>query len=138
MIIEVLRNTFTTTATLGEMLLDGRLFGQTLEDTDRKLECGGKKIHGVTAIPRGRYLVSLNFSTRFRKIMPYVHDVPGFEGVRIHGGNTSADTDGCILLGQYRDKDRGIVYECDPINTRLIAELQACHTRGEGVWMVVS
>lgn len=138
MIIEIRRDTFTPTSTLGEMYVDGRLFGQTLEDTDRHLETGGTKIDGETAIPRGRYLVSLNFSTRFRKIMPWVHDVPGFSGVRIHGGNTPADTHGCPLLGQYRDREKQIVYECGPINSRLIAELEACQRRGEGVWLVVS
>lgn len=138
MIIEIHRDTFTPTCTLGEMFLDGRLFGQTLEDTDRYLETGGKKIAKETAIPRGRYLVSLNYSTRFRKIMPWIHDVPGFSGVRIHGGTTNKDTEGCPLLGQYRDNQKQIVYECGPINSRLIAELESCQNRGEGVWLIVS
>jgi hypothetical protein len=102
------------------------------------LETGGTKIPGETAIPRGRYLVSLNFSTRFRKIMPYLHDVPGFSGVRVHGGNGPLNTEGCPLLGQYRDKAKNRVYECGPINTRLITELEGCQKRGEGVWLVVS
>lgn len=138
MLIEIHRDIFHPTYCLGEMFIEGRLFGYTLEDTDRHLESGGIKIKGETAIPRGRYLVSLNFSTRFRKIMPWVHDVPGFSGVRIHGGNTAADTEGCPLLGQYRYKDKGMVYECGPINTRLISELEACQRVGEGVWMVVA
>lgn len=138
MIIEIRRDTFTQTETLGTMHIDGRLFGQTLEDRDRHLESGGVKIKGETAIPRGRYLVSLNFSTRFRKMMPWVHDVPDFAGVRIHGGNTAADTEGCPLLGQYRDRDHYRVYECGPINSRLIAELEACQQRGEGVWLIVT
>lgn len=139
MIVEIRRDTFTPTATLGTMFIDGRLLGQTLEDTDRHLEADpSKKIAGETAIPRGRYLLSLTFSNRFKKIMPDVHCVPGFEGVRIHGGNTPADTHGCPLLGQYRDKKHERVYDCAAVNARLIAELEACQTRGEGVWLVVT
>lgn len=138
MIVEIRRDTFTPTCTLGTMFIDGRLFGQTLEDTDRHLEAEGQKIDGETAIPRGRYLLSLNFSTRFRKIMPWVHDVPGFSGIRIHGGNTVGNTHGCPLLGQYRDREKQTVYECGPINSRLIAELEGCQQRGEGVWLIVS
>lgn len=139
MIVEIRRDTFTPTCTLGTMFIDGRLFGQILEDPDRRVEDNpANKIDGETAIPRGRYLLSLSYSTRFRKTMPWVHDVPGFSGIRIHGGTTAADTHGCPLLGQYRDREKQTVYECGPINSRLIAELEGCRRRGEGVWLIVS
>jgi heme-degrading monooxygenase HmoA len=44
----------------------------------------------------------VNYSQRFERLMPLVCDVPGFTGIRIHPGNTAADTEGCILLGFQR------------------------------------
>lgn len=57
------------------------------------------KIRRVTAIPAGLYRVTITYSYRFARPLPLLLDVPGFEGVRIHPGNTQADTDGCILPG---------------------------------------
>lgn len=83
-------------ATIGEMLMDGEHCCYTLEDQIRP---DGEKVYGKTAIPAGRYRVVIDMSNRFRCLMPHVLDVPGFEGIRIHTGNTDADTDGCVLLG---------------------------------------
>ena len=58
-----------------------------------------KKIQNVTAIPYGKYEVIINFSNRFQKYMPLLLNVPNYAGVRIHPGNKSADTEGCILVG---------------------------------------
>ena len=93
------RKSFTDTATEGELYIDGKFECYTLEDCDRNLESGGTKAHGITAIPRGKYTVQLSFSGRFNKPLPILLDVPQFTGVRIHSGNSSADTEGCILVG---------------------------------------
>ena len=74
--------------TLGRLFVEGMMYGFTCEDQDRKLEEEpGAKILKRTAIPRGLYRLTLSFSNRFKKVMPLIKDVPGFDGVRIHGGN---------------------------------------------------
>lgn len=95
------------TYTIGKLYVDGEYFCDTLEDKDRGLisdmslvEIKKIKVKSKTAIPTGRYKVTMNMSTRFKKIMPQILNVPGFDGIRIHSGNTSADTEGCVLLGQ--------------------------------------
>lgn len=93
--------------TIGEMWIDGKKLCNTLEDTDRGLSSDmslqtikAAKVKGKTAIPRGRYHVSLTMSPRFGTILPLVEGVKGFEGIRIHAGNTADDTEGCILVGE--------------------------------------
>ena len=95
MLIEVKRFEFKDTHTVGKMYVDGIYECYTLEDAVRN----GTKVLGKTAIPIGEYKLIVDASARFKQDMPHILDVPNFTGVRIHAGNTSADTDGCILLG---------------------------------------
>jgi hypothetical protein len=98
--LELIRKEFTEISTIGDLLIDGKFYCYTLEDMYRE-----KKIKGVTAIPYGRYEVIINFSNRFKKPMPLLLNVKGFDGIRIHSLNTSDQTEGCIGVGFTKSKD---------------------------------
>jgi hypothetical protein len=93
------RRFFKETYTIGSLSIDGVYFCDTLEDRYRAMP-EEKKIYGQTAIPPGTYRVIMSYSNRFKRIMPELLNVPFFEGIRIHSGNTDADTAGCILVGR--------------------------------------
>lgn len=108
------------TYTIGKLYIDGKYFCDTLEDTDRGINQNDSitkiksvKIQHKTAIPTGTYKVAMNIvSPRYSNYskykyvkpfgakMPRVLNVPGFEGILIHPGNTPGDTSGCLLVGQ--------------------------------------
>lgn len=85
---------------IGELYVNGKFECYTCEDIERPV-----KLAGVTAIPRGFYEVVITFSQRFQKPLPLLLNVPNYDGVRIHPGNTSADTEGCILPGKGKTKN---------------------------------
>jgi hypothetical protein len=106
-IITVHRRPLFADVTSGELFFDGQFICYSLEDKDRGLHqlmspqsIEQVKIQDKTAIPYGFYEVVIDFSNRFKKNMPHILDVPGFEGIRIHAGNTHEDTSGCILVGK--------------------------------------
>lgn len=92
-------------ATYGKLYLGDVFLCHTLEDTIREVpnEPVEKwKIQGATAIPAGTYTIVIDFSSRFRCLMPHLLGVSGFDGVRLHCGNTAAQTEGCVLVGSER------------------------------------
>jgi len=91
------------TYTIGKLSIDGVHFCDTLEDVVRP---DGVKVYGQTAIPTGTYTVILTMSNRFKKVLPLLLNVPMFDGIRIHAGNTSEDTHGCLLVGINDKKGR--------------------------------
>lgn len=102
----------TAKSTISRLLIDLQFECFILEDVDRFLkqsmpleEIAAKKVHGKTAIPEGRYEVIITMSNRFKRRLPLLVNVPGFEGIRIHPGNTAADTEGCLLPGTGRGLD---------------------------------
>jgi hypothetical protein len=98
--LKLKRDLLNESFTLGELFIDGIHFCYTVEDVVRH---EGVKVAGKTAIPYGKYKVIINMSNRFQRLMPLLLNVKGFEGVRIHSGNTAADTEGCIIVGTVRE-----------------------------------
>jgi len=101
----LVRDVFHPQRTLGRIFIDGNFQCFTVEDTVRD----GPKIPGSTAIPEGTYQILITESQRFKRPLPLLLNVPQFSGIRIHSGNTEADTEGCILVGQQRSKT-GVLY----------------------------
>lgn len=87
-----------SSATIGELLINDKHLCDILEDRVRP---EGEKVYGKTAIPEGTYEVKLTHSPRFKKILPEILNVPNFSGIRIHTGNSSKDTEGCIIVGTW-------------------------------------
>lgn len=81
--------------TIGRLFINNVYFCDTLEDVPRET-----KITNETCIPTGKYKVIISWSNRFKRQMPLIVDVPGFDGIRIHSGNTDKDTSGCPLVGK--------------------------------------
>lgn len=105
--LQLKRSFFTSTTTIGELSINNTPFCFILEDTDRGLTSTSSisnKIHSKTAIPYGRYEIVLTFSDRFQKVLPLLLHVPLYAGIRIHPGNRSTDTDGCLLPGKWDGK----------------------------------
>lgn len=91
--------------TIGSLSIDGDFECFVLEDPIREVKgqpVAGWKIPGQTAIPYGTYAVQITRSARFGVDLPLLIGVQGFSGVRIHAGNTTADTEGCLLVGMDR------------------------------------
>lgn len=101
--LDLKRTVFTKQSTIGELSVDGVFECYVLEDVVRKPD--EVKEFGKTAISAGSYRVIVDMSNRFRRLMPLLVNVPGFAGVRIHSGNTAADTEGCLLLGLDKKTD---------------------------------
>lgn len=124
--------------TIGELLIDGAHCCWTLEDRVREREGEAVetwKLHGETAIPRGTYNVVVTHSQRFGRELPLLENVPGFEGIRIHPGNTAKDTEGCILVG--RNKASAIVTESRAAFNELFVKIQAALSAGDTVTMEI-
>lgn len=98
------RKWLTPRSTIGELFIDGVFECFILEDRYRPAH--EKKVYGQTAIPCGIFPVVITQSPRFGRLLPLVDSVPGFEGVRIHPGNTADDTEGCLLPGRKRSADQ--------------------------------
>ena len=110
-------------------------FCDTLEPTWRDYANGAYKVKGRSAIPEGRYAVVISWSPKFKQWLPILLGVPKFEGIRIHAGNTSEDTEGCILVG--RNLIVGQVVDSRIWLHRLKQKIVEAKGRGEPVWITI-
>lgn len=134
--------------TIGNLYIDNIYFCDTLEDIDRGItsstsleDISRKKVYGQTAIPTGTYKVNLNVvSPKFKDRswakpyggkVPRLMNVPGFEGVLIHPGNTDSDTSGCILVG--KNTVVGKVMESTITFNGLMKKLLEAKAKGESI-----
>jgi hypothetical protein len=152
------RACFNEITTIGDFFIAGVRHSFVLEDTVREIEgvpVEKWKVPKKTAIPCGRFKVTLSRSERFSRrasekasklaghpvtvdvILPEIHDVPGFSGVRMHGGNDADDTEGCPCLGLTKVDDNHIA-NCAPAIHGLIERMKEAEANGEDVWITVS
>ena len=140
------------TYTIGRLYVDGQYLCDTLEDKDRGLtqdmseaEIREVKVYGETAIPMGTYNVVLNIHSRTfgnkasynftGGFLPRLEDVPGYSGILIHGGNTSKDTLGCILVGD--NKIKGGLINSLVCFRRLYALLKQADSKGDSITITI-
>jgi hypothetical protein len=123
------REPSTALSTPGKLYIDGLQFCHTLEDPVRPV-----KIAGVTAIPAGRYRIGLAISPKRQILVPWILNVPNYETVQIHFGNTARDTEGCVLVGLLRGTD--CIFRSRDAFKALMAQLQK-GMNGNEVWIEI-
>ena len=138
--LEVLRDVLAPTFTLGRFSVNGERKYDTVEPTVRgdgdAATVTDWKIPKISAIPYGEYAVTMRASPRFGCDVPILHDVPGFDDIEIHWGNTAADTDGCIIIGLQRQSG-GVLNSrmaCDDLYPQIVAAIGA----GESVTIAIN
>lgn len=126
--LKVVREIKTEVSTIGSLFINGEFFCYTLEDKDRGLKQSdsllfiqAKKIFGLTAIPSGFYKLTVNQSPKFKRMLPRILDIKGFDGVLMHRGNSANDSLGCILIG-YK-KGENSIFESTKAETDLVNRL---------------
>ena len=139
------------TYTIGRLYIERRIddeylagtekqyFCDTLEPTWRDYAHGAYKVKGRSAIPEGRYAVVISFSPKFKQWLPILLGGPEFnkqwQGIRIHAGNCSEDTEGCILVGKNREV--GKVLDSRIWVHRLKQKIVEAKNKDEPVWITI-
>ena len=128
---------------IDKLYINGKYFSDALEDPDRGLtdsmnleEIKRIKVKGDTCIPYGTYNVTITYSPRFKKNLPLINNVKGFDGIRIHSGNTPQDTEGCLLLGF--NKVKGRVVDSKVTVNKFIDIVQEALNKGEKVTITIT
>lgn len=141
--LELKRKALMDTYTIGDLFVNDVFFSNVLEDKVRDFnkdgdlnDSGETKVYGETAIPYGIYTIDLTYSNRFKKILPLIENVKGFEGIRIHPGNTAVDTHGCLLVGNNTEK--GKVTDSRKVFEKLMIRLVDAHEMKETITIKIS
>ena len=128
---------------IDKLYINGKYFSDALEDPDRGLidsmileEIKKIKVKGNTCIPYGTHNVTITYSPRFKKNLPLINNVKGFDGIRIHSGNTPQDTEGCLLLGL--NKVKGRVVDSKVTVNKFIDIVQEALNKGEKVTITIT
>lgn len=140
------------TYTIGRLYVNNNYFCDTCEDVVRDLnkdgdlnDAGECKVYGKTAIPYGRYEITMKvqspkYSQRAsyawcKGYLPRLLNVPHFDGILIHAGNTSEDSSGCVLCGE--NKVKGQVINSMATLKRLVPILKRASDSGEKIWITI-
>lgn len=137
------RETFTEESTIGTLSIDSKFECFILEDKDRGLtdtmplaEIVAKKIYGKTAIPYGRYEIDFTMSARFKVMMPILLKVKGYDGIRIHKGNTQIDTLGCLICGTKKSSNK--VTESTAATNKLYVKIAEAKKQGKKIFITIT
>lgn len=131
--LRLIRTEFHKGYTLGALEINGVFECWTVEDEVRE---EGVKVFGQTAIPYGKYKVVIDQSKRFGRLMPHILDVPMFDGIRFHAGNTALDVEGCIAVGD-RKVQGGVQFSVQAFD-RLFNKLKSAWDQGAEIWIEVT
>lgn len=124
-----------SSATIGELWVNDTHLCDTLEDRVRP---EGEKVYGKTAIPEGVYKVVLSYSQRFKKILPEILNVPNFTGIRMHCGNSSADSSGCVLIGTWDGEKEDWISNSKVAFNKLMSLLQKAADNKEKITITIN
>lgn len=132
--IEVNRIFKASNYTIGELSVNNNYVCDTLED---KVRVDGEKVYAETAIPTGTYTLVLSYSNRFKKVMPEILNVPNFSGIRIHCGNSSKDTEGCLLVGKWDGKTENWISDSKSSYNKLYPLLEEAFNKKENITITI-
>lgn len=148
--LELNRILKTNTVTIGELFINGNYVCDILEDKVRELpkvcpntpkykNCTCKeKVYGKTAVPAGTYEVKLTYSSRFKRVLPEICSVPHFLGIRIHKGNSTKDTEGCLLPGTWDGVNLDWVKDSTGSFNKIMKLLQEATDRKEEITITIN
>ena len=143
--IELRRKYLKEEYTIGKIYVDQKYICDTLEDRIRDLndynhdgdfyDEGEGKVYGLTAIPSGSYRVIVTDSPKLKRRLPLLLNVPGFTGIRIHGGKNASWSEGCILVGENRKRGELVNYKY--WETTITNMIEGAIFNGEKIWLTI-